>query len=179
MDCNAEEAGHAKIEGNKHLLAGNFTKAVKLFEISLRLHENPDVGQLLASAKAALITEPRNRNEEQRSRGTESDQERSSERRPPNTTWSIINNPFSKWLFSNSILERIFDIETRVIAPAAKLYVRGMIAIIYALIIWKFVLQRLSAICIYFILFILDWTNLPHNLTYCHTYHLIIYFYFC
>ena len=56
-----EEAAHAKAEGRKYLQSGNFTKAIKLFEISLRLDDNPDVGQLLASAKAAAAREKHNR----------------------------------------------------------------------------------------------------------------------
>ena len=128
---NVEEAGYANIEGKKLLRMGQFAKAVKLFEISLRMVENTDVRQNLSSAKAALARESTNTNSNSSSRQTETEQ------RPPPSPSAM-----QTLLLGNSFVKAVIDAESRFIAPTARIYVRGMGIIILSLLCWKFIFRR-------------------------------------
>ena len=128
---NVEEAGYANIEGKKLLRMGQFAKAVKLFEISLRMVENTDVRQNLSYAKAALARESTNTNSNSSSRQTETEQ------RPPPSPSAM-----QSLLMGNSFVKAVIDAESRFVAPTARIYVRGMGIIILSLLCWKFIFRR-------------------------------------
>ena len=130
---NVEEAGYANIEGKKLLRMGQFAKAVKLFEISLRMVENADVRQNLSSAKAALARESTNSNSNSNSNSTQA----GSEQRPPPPPSAM-----QTLLMGNSFVKAVIDAESRFIAPTARIYVRGMGIIILSLLCWKFLFRR-------------------------------------
>ena len=127
--CNDDEAIHANLEGRKFLRMGNFAKAVKLFEISLRLVDNQDVRQNLASAKAAFARESRNDSDRNGLQGPDIMLES-----PISEVRNMMNNI--------PLIRQITRLESRFIAPAAKNYVRGMMIIILVLLFWKAILGR-------------------------------------
>jgi hypothetical protein len=138
---NIDEAERAKEEGRRRMQAGDFTKAVKFFEISLRLNDNPDTKQLLGSAKAAIA----------RMRGPNNGRDSSSavSGGSGGAGLRIYTERFFRWLeglgrmvADTSVGRQLILLESSYITPLARPYVRGMIPIALLLFVWKVVLRR-------------------------------------
>jgi Protein of unknown function (DUF2905) len=140
---NIDEAKRAKVEGRRLMKAGDFAKAAKMFEISLRLNDNPDTKQLIGSAKAAMA----------RMRGPRSRRDSSSavngDSNGTGLRIRIYTESFLRWLEGLSrivadthIGRQLINLENRYITPLARPYVRGMIPIALLLFVWKVVLRR-------------------------------------
>ena len=125
MDTNHEEAIRAREEGKQKFAEGDYQKAVKLFQISIRLHPNADTSQLLHSAQAALVR-------------ISSNQSNSA----PNSSSQWYNPVVENFC---RYLEPLLQLESRLISPDFKPYVRGMILVIFMLSCYKLLVKhRLS-----------------------------------
>ena len=120
---NLLEAERAKKEGMKYLQSQNYKKAAKMFEISLRIHNNDDTKQYLNSAKAGIARVERN------SRSTSADE-------PVNITSSESSS--STWSLLSYINARINALESKYISPSLRMYVRTILLIILVLATVRF-----------------------------------------
>lgn len=133
MESNAEEAERAKSEGRRLMNSGNFQRAMKMFEISQRLHPNPDTIQLLHSAKAAWI----------RGRGASFDtQSRPGTTSSTNSTNLLDNISQLTYSYLRPIIQPALDVENRYISAPYRPYLRWIVVIIVLLLGCKIILQR-------------------------------------
>jgi hypothetical protein len=144
---NIEEATRAKDEGKKQMEKGNFLKAVKMFEISIRLHQNPDTSQLLSTSKAAIALQNR-QSSQSTSTPRASVPAAASSSNTSAPTHTLHQSPNMSTLESicllrDTIIAKWISIENHhlhMISAEMRPYIRGILAIIWALVLWKFVI---------------------------------------
>jgi hypothetical protein len=126
METNYEEAIRAKDEGKKKFAERDYRKAIKLFQISIRLHPNPDTSQLLHSAQAALARTSENTN-------------------------SVYPNSSDHWFTYTCrtvhlYLEPLRRLENRWISAQLRPYLRGIIIVIIIISCYKIVFKKKLAL---------------------------------
>ncbi len=137
---NHEEAQRAKGEGKDEMKRGNYKKAKRLFEISLRLHANPDTTQLLASANAAIarIERPSRVGTAPTAGGAAG---AGAGGRATAMLGPIVDRAVA-WLSETAVSKFIVSLEQKYVLPSALPYTRGLFACILALATWRFVFKQ-------------------------------------
>ena len=120
---------------------GNYKKARRLFEISLRLHANPDTTQFLASAEAAIARS------EHSSRATTEAGAATTAGAPARggraaTMIGSIVNRVTTWFSETAVSKFVVSLERRYLLPSVIPYTRGLLACILALATWRFVFKQ-------------------------------------
>ena len=132
---NCDEAQRAKDEGKEEMKRGNYKKARRLFEISQRLHANPDTTQFLASANAAIARS------ERPSQTATTTGVPATGGGAASTIGSVVNR-VTTWLSETAVSRFVVSLEQRYLLPSVVPYTRGLFACILALATWRFVFKQ-------------------------------------
>jgi hypothetical protein len=137
-NANLEESVRA-LENAKELIhKNNYKKALKLLQISNRLHFTIETQNLINEVESKIIlndSQPNNRN----THGNNNANNNTSQSNNPSHNNSSTN--YITQLF-NSLINSILTFENKYIRKDAKIYIRSLFAVIVVLLIVKFGFQK-------------------------------------